>query len=128
MPYYQFTVTAGSSSALRKQEIAEAITKAHCSVTGAPEHYVNCSFTEVPEDGIWQAGKKLPGARMIGVIRKRDESIKRALLLALGHAWADATGEPFDSAVMALIEVPGYQALENGALLGEAADDHLMKL
>ena len=52
MPYYQFTVTAGSSSALCKKEIAEAITKAHCAVTGAPEHYVNCSFTEVPEEKV----------------------------------------------------------------------------
>lgn len=49
MPLYQFTVTAGSTSALRKKEIAEAITKAHCRVTGAPESYVNCTFVEVPE-------------------------------------------------------------------------------
>ena len=128
MPYYQFTVTAGSSSALRKKEIAEAITKAHCAVTGAPEHYVNCSFTEVPEDAICQGRNKLRGARMVGVIRRREEAVKRDLLLALGQAWADATGESIDNAVMALIAVPGYQALENGALLGEAEDDHLMKL
>jgi hypothetical protein len=65
---------------------------------------------------------------MVGVIRRREEAVKRDLLLALGQAWADATGESIDNAVMALIAVPGYQALENGALLGEAEDDHLMKL
>jgi hypothetical protein len=65
---------------------------------------------------------------MVGVIRKREEAVKRDLLLALGQAWADATGESIDNAVMALIAVPGYQAFENGALLGEAEDDHLMKL
>jgi len=65
---------------------------------------------------------------MVGVIRKREEAVKRDLLLALGQAWADATGESIDNAVMALIAVPGYQALKNGALLGEAEDDHLMKL
>ena len=65
---------------------------------------------------------------MVGVIRKREEAVKRDLLLALGQAWADATGKSIDNAVMALIAVPGYQALENGALLGEAEDDHLMKL
>lgn len=123
MPYYQFTVTAGSTSASRKREIAQAITKAHCAVTGAPEHYVNCSFTEVPEDAIWQAGNPLPGARMVGIIRQRPEALKRQLLLALGQAWADATGESLDDAVMALVAVPGYQTLENGALLGEAEDD-----
>ena len=128
MPYYQFTVTAGSPSTRRKKEIAEAITEAHCRVTGAPTHYVNCSFTEVPEDAIWQAGNVLPGTRMVGVIRRRDEAITRELLLALGHAWADASGEPFDTVVMALIAVPGYQTLENGELLGEAEDDPLMQL
>lgn len=123
MPLYQFTVTAGSSSALRKREIAAAITEAHCRVTGAPEHYVNCTFTEVPEDAIWQGANTLPGARMVGIIRRREEALKRELLLALGHAWANATGESIDDAVMALVEVPGYQTLENGALLGEAEDD-----
>lgn len=123
MPLYQFTVTAGSTSALRKREIAEAITKAHCRVTGAPENYVNCTFVEVPDDCVWQGGKLLPGARMVGLIRERPAALKKELLLALGHAWADATGEPFDAATMALIAVPGYQTLENGALLPEAEDD-----
>lgn len=123
MPNYQFTVTAGSTTARRKKEIAEAITKAHCAVTGAPEHYVNCTFVEVPEDGLWQGGNLFSGSRMVGVIRDRPEALKRELLLALGHAWADATGEPFDSAAMGLIAVPGQQLLEFGALLPDAADD-----
>ena len=61
---------------------------------------------------------------------RRPIKIQRGLRssAALGQAWADATGESIDNAVMALIAVPGYQALENGALLGEAEDDHLMKL
>lgn len=123
MPNYQFTVTAGSSSALRKKEIAQAITKAHCDVTGAPANYVNCTFVEVPEDALWQGNDLLPGARMIGLIRERPEALKKELLLALGHAWAEATGEPFEAAAMGLVAVPGYQTLENGALLGEAEDD-----
>lgn len=123
MPNYQFTVTAGSTSALRKKEIAEAITEAHCRVTGAPANYVNCTFVEVPEDCLWQGGNLLPGARMVGLIRERPEAMKKELLLALGHAWAKATGEPFEAAAMGLVAVPGYQTLENGALLPEAEDD-----
>jgi hypothetical protein len=60
---------------------------------------------------------------MVGIIRQRPEALTRQLLLALGHAWADATGESLDDAVMALVAIPGYQALENGVLLGEAEDD-----
>lgn len=60
---------------------------------------------------------------MVGLIRERPEALKKELLLALGQAWADATGEPFDAATMALVAVPGYQTLENGALLPEAEDD-----
>lgn len=123
MPHYQFTVTAGSTSALRKREIAEAITEAHCRVTGAPENYVNCTFIEVPEDALWQGRELLPGARMTGLIRERPVELKKELLLALGHAWAEATGEPFEAAAMGVIAVPGYQTLENGALLPEAEDD-----
>jgi phenylpyruvate tautomerase PptA (4-oxalocrotonate tautomerase family) len=128
MPYYQFTVTEGSRSAQRKQEIAAAITKAHCEVTGAPARYVNCSFTEVPEGAIYIAGEPISGARMVGIIRRRPEELKRKLLMALGEGWAAATSEPIENVVMMLVEVPGYQALEDGVLLGEAEDDDKLDL
>lgn len=123
MPMYQFIVTEGSRSAQCKREIAEAITKAHCDVTGAPARYVNCTFVEVPDDGIFIAGKPVSGARMVGIIRRRPEELKRKLLLALGAAWAQATGEPIEDVVMGLVAIPGYQGFEDGALLGEAEDD-----
>ena len=123
MPNYEFTVTAGSTSALRKREISQAITEAHCRVTGAPAVYVNCTFIELPKDALWQAGELLPGAKMTGLVRQRPKELMEELLLALGHAWAEATGEPFEKAAMGLVAVPGYQTLENGALLPEAADD-----
>jgi phenylpyruvate tautomerase PptA (4-oxalocrotonate tautomerase family) len=123
VPIYQFTVTAGCRSAQRKQEIAAAITKAHCDVTGAPARYVNCTFTEVAEDAIFIAGAAVSGARMVGIIRRRPEHLKRKLVMALGEGWASATGEPIENVVMALVEIPGYQGLEDGVLLGEAEDD-----
>jgi hypothetical protein len=90
---------------------------------GAPARYVNCTFTEVPEGGIYIAGESVSGARMVGIIRRRPEHLKRELLMALGRGWASATDEPIENVVMALVEVPGYQALEDGVLLGEAEDD-----
>jgi phenylpyruvate tautomerase PptA (4-oxalocrotonate tautomerase family) len=123
VPVYQFTVTEGSRSAERKQQIAAAITKAHCDVTGAPARYVNCTFTEVPEAAIFIAGAPVSGARMVGIIRRRPEDLKRKLLMALGEAWASATDEPIENVVMALVDIPGYQGLEDGVLLREAEDD-----
>jgi phenylpyruvate tautomerase PptA (4-oxalocrotonate tautomerase family) len=124
MPFYQFTVTAGSISAQRKAEIAKATTTVHCEVTGAPADYVSVSFTEVPADGgLYLAGVPVSGTRMVGLIRRRPESLKRKLLLKMAEAWSSVTGEPIEDVVMFLVEIPGYQALEKGVRLPEADEE-----
>jgi phenylpyruvate tautomerase PptA (4-oxalocrotonate tautomerase family) len=123
MPYYQFTIAAGSISAQRKAEIARAVTATHCEVTGAPADYVSCSFVEVPAGNLYLAGEVSNGTRMVGLIRRRSESLKRELLLKLADAWSSATGEPVTAVVMFLIDIPGYQAFEKGVLLPEADQD-----
>jgi phenylpyruvate tautomerase PptA (4-oxalocrotonate tautomerase family) len=124
MPFYQFTVRAGGPSAARKAEIAAAVTRVHTEVTGAPAYYVNCSFVEVPEGSLFVAGDAVEAARMVGIIRQgRSEEVKRRLLLGLAEAWSSAAGEPIDGLALFLHEVPGYQVMERGALLGEASED-----
>ena len=123
MPFYQFTITPDSTSARRKVEIAKAITETHCRVTGAPADYVSCSFVEVPSGNLFLAGQPASGTRMVGLIRRRPEALKRELLIALAEAWSSATGEPTTAVVMFLAEIPGYQASENGMLLPDADDE-----
>jgi phenylpyruvate tautomerase PptA (4-oxalocrotonate tautomerase family) len=65
MPFYQFTVPTDGPSAKHKADIAAAVTKVHTSVTGAPESYVNVSFTEVSPGSIFAAGKVVPYGRMV---------------------------------------------------------------
>jgi phenylpyruvate tautomerase PptA (4-oxalocrotonate tautomerase family) len=125
MPYYQFTISPDSTSAKRKAEIARAVTQVHCEVTGAPAEYVSVSFVEVPTDSLFLAGKPYGGTRMVGLIRRRTEELKRELLVKLAHAWSEATGEPITAVVMFLVDIPGYQAFENGVLLPEADQDAL---
>lgn len=125
MPFYQFTVTTGSISAQRKAEIAHAITTTHCEVTGAPKEYVSCSFVEMPPGNLFLAGKAAEGTRMVGLIRRRTEELKKELLVKLAQAWSSATGEPITAVVMFLVDIPGYQAFENGVLLPEADQDTL---
>ena len=65
---------------------------------------------------------------MVGLIRRRSESLKRELLLKLAEAWSAATGQPVTEAVMFLVHIPGDQAFENGVLLPEADQDEHAKV
>jgi phenylpyruvate tautomerase PptA (4-oxalocrotonate tautomerase family) len=124
MPFYQFTVPAGSATARSKAEVAAAITTVHTRITGAPREYVNCSFTEVAPGSIFAGSRAVEGGRMVGIIRQgRNEDVKRKLIMALADAWASVTGEPVEDIALFLHEVPGYQVMENGQLLPEASED-----
>ena len=124
MPFYQFTVPAGSPSAARKAELAAAFTEVHAKVTGAPTRYVNCSFVEVPPGSLFVADKPVEHGRMVGIIRAgRSEEVKRELLQGLAAAWADVTGEPVEGFALFLVDVPGHAVMEEGVILPEASED-----
>jgi phenylpyruvate tautomerase PptA (4-oxalocrotonate tautomerase family) len=124
MPFYQFTVPAGSATARKKAEVAAAVTAVHAQITGAPRQYVNCSFVEVPPGSIFAGGRAVEGGRMVGIIRRgRSEEVKRKLVMALADAWVSVTAEPVEGIALFVHEVPGYQVMENGQLLPEASQD-----
>jgi phenylpyruvate tautomerase PptA (4-oxalocrotonate tautomerase family) len=124
MPFYQFTVPAGSATARKKAEVAAAVTAVHAEITGAPREYVNCSFAEVPPGSIFAGGSAVDHGRMVGIIRQgRSEDVKRKLMTALADAWVSVTGEPIEDIALFVHEVPGYQVMEYGQLLPEAAED-----
>jgi len=124
MPFYQFTVPAGSATAGKKAEVAAAVTAVHAQVTGAPRDYVNCSFMEVPPGSIFAGGHAVEGGRMVGIIRQgRSEQVKRKLMMALADAWTSVTGEAAEDIALFVHEIPGYQVMENGLLLPEASED-----
>lgn len=124
MPFYQFTIPAGSPSAARKAELAAAFTKVHTAVTGAPSQYVNCSFVEVPPGSLYVADEPVEQGRMVGIVRAgRSEAVKRELITGLASAWAEVTGEPVAGFALFVQEVPGHAVMEDGVILPEAADD-----
>jgi phenylpyruvate tautomerase PptA (4-oxalocrotonate tautomerase family) len=124
MPFYQFTVPANSLDPATKQEIATAVTDVHCRVTGAPAHYVNCQFVEVPTGNLFVGGGQRDAVRMVGIIRRgRSEEVRRQLLMGIAEAWSTASGDDLKSAAMFLVEIPGFQAMENGEILKEAWED-----
>ena len=124
MPFYQFTVPSGSTTARKKAEVAAAVTTAHAEITGAPREYVNCSFTEVPPGSIFAGGSAVEHGRMVGIIRQgRSQDVKRKLMTALADAWVSVTGESAEDIALFVHEVPGYQVMEYGQMLPEAAED-----
>ena len=127
MPHNPFFIQSQSNTALRKAAIAEAFTEVHTRITGAPASYVNCTFVEVEAGSIYVGGDVTEFGRMVGIIRRgRTEEVKRQLLTELAHAWSTLAQEPLDKLALFLHEIPGYQAMENGELLREASEDHLL--
>jgi phenylpyruvate tautomerase PptA (4-oxalocrotonate tautomerase family) len=124
MPFYQFVISTDSPSAGLKAEIARAVTDVHTSVTGAPERYVNVSFTEVAPGNLFVADKVVTHGRLVGIIRSgRSPEVKQQLIKGLAAAWSEVTGEPMDGFALFLQEVPGSAVMEYGEILPEAADD-----
>lgn len=124
MPYYQFTVPTGGATLQHKAEVATAVTKVHREVTGAPAHYVHCSFVEVPPESIFVAGEPTEGARMVGLIRQgRSPEVRARLLHGIADAWCDITGDAKESLAIFIQEMPGANVMEEGVILPEAADD-----
>jgi phenylpyruvate tautomerase PptA (4-oxalocrotonate tautomerase family) len=124
MPYYQFTVPTGGATLRHKAEIAAAFTKVHTEVTGAPGHYVRCSFVEVPPESVFDAGEPVTGPGMVGLIREgRSTEVRAKLLHGLADAWCAITGDAKESLALFLLEMPGANVMENGVILPEATDD-----
>lgn len=56
MPTYNVYIKAGILNDDRKQKAAEAITRAHCNSTGAPEFYVQVIFNEISDSNRFVGG------------------------------------------------------------------------
>jgi phenylpyruvate tautomerase PptA (4-oxalocrotonate tautomerase family) len=124
MPFYQFTVPEGSASAVKKADIAAAVTRVHTGVTGAPARYVNTSFVEVPPGSLFVADQPVEYGRLVGIIRAgRSAKTKRRLITGLADAWSLVTGEPREGFALFLQEVPGSAVMEDGETLPEADQD-----
>ena len=124
MAYYQFTAPTGSATLAHKAEIAAAFTKVHGEVTGAPSAYVQCSFTEVAPDSIYNAGEPATAPRMVGLIREgRSTETRGKLIHGLADAWCAITGDAKDEIALFIVEIPGSNVMEGGELLREASED-----
>jgi phenylpyruvate tautomerase PptA (4-oxalocrotonate tautomerase family) len=124
MPFYRFTVPTGGATLRHKAEVAAAVTKVHCEVTGTPARYVHCAFVEVAPDSIFVAGEPVSGPRMVGLLREgRSVEVRARLLHGFADAWSAITGDAKEDLAIFLHEVPGANVMEEGVILPEAADE-----
>jgi phenylpyruvate tautomerase PptA (4-oxalocrotonate tautomerase family) len=124
VPFYQFTVPTGGATLDHKAEVAAAMTKVHAEVTGAPGTYVQCSFTEVAPGSVFVAGEAVEGPRMVGLIRSgRSPEVRAKLINGLADAWCGITGDAKEDLGIFIVEIPGANVMEAGAILPESSED-----
>jgi phenylpyruvate tautomerase PptA (4-oxalocrotonate tautomerase family) len=124
MPVYEFVAPTGAATLDHRAEIARAVTKVHCDVTGAPARYVHCSFTEARGGSMFVSGEESASPRMMGLIRSgRSKAVRGRLLHGIADAWSEITGDPKEDLAIFLYEVPGANCLEFGSILPEASED-----
>jgi phenylpyruvate tautomerase PptA (4-oxalocrotonate tautomerase family) len=72
-----------------------------------------------------RADEPVSGTRMVGIIREgRSTEVRAKLLHALADAWSEITGEAKESLVIFLEEIPGANALEDGAIGPDITEDN----
>jgi phenylpyruvate tautomerase PptA (4-oxalocrotonate tautomerase family) len=124
MPVYEFIAPTGAATLDHKAEIARAVARVHSEITGAPTHYVRCSFAEVPSGSMFVSGEETTSPRMMGLIRSgRSKELRGRLLHGIAEVWSEITGDSKDELAIFLYEVPAANCFESGAIMPEARDD-----
>ncbi|MEM6491790.1 MAG: tautomerase family protein, partial [Pseudomonadota bacterium] len=83
MPTYTCTAAAGLLNADRKAAVARAITLAHAEVTGAPQHFAQVIFDDVPPGDHFVGGVPLNHDHVFvyGRIRAGRSAVDRKMLI-----------------------------------------------
>ena len=120
MPLYRCAVPRGTTTTDQRAEIARAVVRIHCGVTGAPPSFVHAFFQET-EPGELPAGKV---ALVLGTIRwGRTDAQKAEIRTTLCAAVAQTLGTTPDAVDVMTADVPSRWNMEGGALLPEPGEE-----
>ncbi|WP_213775346.1 tautomerase family protein [Bradyrhizobium sp. dw_78] len=120
MPSYIVTCEEGRLSDTQKSQIAEAVTRAHGEVTGAPYYFVRLTFNEVNPHNYFLGGTHLHGNEIFvhGTIREgRPTDMRDALMARLATDVATASQMNMNCIWVYLSELPPKQMIEFGRVL-----------
>ncbi len=126
MPTYNCIAAAGSLDPKQKSAIARVVTLAHAEITGAPTHFAQVIFQQVPRADHFIGGTPLAHDHLFvsGCIRAGRSALDlKALIRRLTADVAAAAGvEPFAVWVY-LQELPAAAMVEYGHILPEAGEE-----
>ena len=121
MPTYIVTAPQGRLLTAQKSMLAEAITRVHCDITGAPSYFAQVIFYDVPEGNYFVGGKALEGLDHVylhGTIRAgRDATTKEHMLVELMKVVSKSAQLEEHCVQVYLSEIPARQVLEFGKIL-----------
>ena len=114
MPLYICSTPAETLDDGQRRRIADAITRIHCDLTGAPPTFVHVVF------GDSQSGQY----SVFGTIRAgRSNDTKVALKREVAEAFAEAGGIELEKVSVVTNDVPASWVMEGGVLLPEPGEE-----
>lgn len=109
MPLYICSAPPDALNDRQRRRIAEAITRIHCELTGAPPTFAHVVFDE-----------SKAAYSVFGTIRAgRSDELKAALRQQMADAVAEAVGVDASAVAVLTVDVPASWVMEGGALLPE---------
>jgi len=124
MPFYSCNVPAGSLADDQKDDLAQAITRIHAEVTGAPPDLVHVIYNELAPADSYTAGERSSGIIITGHIRAgRSDADKQRLLREVAGAGADITARSLDTIAIFIRDVPARYILESGEIVPELGEE-----
>jgi phenylpyruvate tautomerase PptA (4-oxalocrotonate tautomerase family) len=124
MPFYSCNVPAGFLTDNQKDEFAQAITRIHSEVTGAPPDLVHVIYNELAAADSYTAGQPSSDIIITGHIRAgRSDADKQRLLREVAGAGAAITGRPLDTIAILVRDVPARYILESGEIVPELGEE-----
>jgi phenylpyruvate tautomerase PptA (4-oxalocrotonate tautomerase family) len=113
MPLYICGAPPQSLDDRQRQRIAEAITRIHCDLTGAPPAFAHVVFDESKAE-----------YSVFGTIRAgRSDAVKADLRHQMAQAVAETVGVEASKVGVLTVDVPASWVMEGGTLLPEPGEE-----
>jgi len=117
MPLYRCMVPSARVSMACRQSIAQAITAAHCDVTGAPAIFVHVFFFDM-------SGNDASPVLVTGSIRAgRSAQQKAQIETRVQAAFEQLAGVPAQQTIVQLNDVPASWLMEGGRIMPEPGEE-----
>ena len=118
MPLYTTISQEGFLSEKTKTEIAQEITRIHCTIMKVPKQFVRVVLLSYPQGSGFTAGEEAPIACLNCVLRSGHTAEEKAEILEqLWSMFQGLTGVATDQLALSRQEIPSQNAMELGQIM-----------